>query len=147
MRSTSQQKSQSTERTPVDQKFDGPPETRPTTEQLILLSTFNNTHDAQLFRIELEQQGIKSHQVSNELTTSLFGATIAGPSSTFWIEVLVLESDVEKGLEIKNNTFDSKVNKEVDVPQWKCACGEAIDAGFAICWQCNADYTGTEIIG
>ena len=32
----------------------------------------------------------------------IFGATIAGPSSAFWIEVLIDESDSAKGLEIKN---------------------------------------------
>lgn len=121
---------------------DSAKESHSTPDKLVLLSTFTNTHEAHLFRIELEQHGIEA-TVANELTTPLFGATIAGPSSAFWIEVLVLEADVEKALEIKNQ-FAPDGNEEIVIPAWTCDCGETVDAGFAMCWACSADYSGPD---
>ncbi len=110
------------------------------TGKLIVLSTFNNSADAHLFKNELENNGIKA-SVNNESSTAIFGATIAGPSSAFWIEVLVMETDVEQAMEVKNawNQEAETLDTEV-VPEWVCQCGETVDEGFAICWNCGAEF-------
>lgn len=111
--------------------------------KLLVLATFDNSIDAHLFRNELESNGIPA-SVNNENTTAIFGATITGPSSAFWVEVLIMEADAERGLEIKNE-WNSR--REVDhasseIPEWFCTCGETVDEGFAICWSCGAQWPG-----
>ena len=113
-------------------------------DKLVVLSTYDNSIDAHMFRNELEQHGITA-RVGNETTTAIFGATIAGPSSAFWIEVLVLESQSDKALEIKNKWLESNESKVVvEIPEWQCKCGETVDAGFAACWNCESDYVAPE---
>ena len=111
--------------------------------KLLVLATFDNSIDAHLFRNELESHGIPA-SVNNENTTALFGTTITGPSSAFWVEVLIMEADAERGLEIKNE-WNSR--REVDdapseIPQWHCTCGETVDEGFAVCWNCGFEWPG-----
>lgn len=107
--------------------------------KLVVLSTFDNATDAHLFRNELVENGIDAC-VANESTTAAFGATIAGPTSAFWIEVLVFEADAEKALEVKEQWIKSVANSEVETPEWNCKCGETVDAGFAVCWNCGDEY-------
>ena len=92
-----------------------------------------------MFCSELISQGIEA-RVNNELSSNLLGATIAGPSSAFWIEVVVLSSDVEQALEIKNRWLNDQAIPEEAVDEWTCPCGETVDEGFSICWNCGGDY-------
>jgi len=110
-------------------------------EKLIVLATFNSSTDAHLLRNVLEENGVDA-RVGNETTTAIFGATIAGPSSAFWIEVLVLKSDAEKALEIKNRFLANTDGSPI--PEWTCKCGETVDAGFAVCWSCESQYSETD---
>jgi len=111
--------------------------------KLLVLSTFENSVDAHLFKNELENKGIRA-SINNETTTAIFGATIGGPSSAFWIEVLVMESDAERALEIKTQ-WNSKAEDSttVEIAEWTCKCGETVDEGFAVCWNCGADHGET----
>ena len=111
--------------------------------KLLVLSTFQNSVDAHLFKNELENQGIRA-SINNETTTAIFGATIGGPSSAFSIEVLIMESDAEQALEIKNQ-WSSKAEDSttVEIAEWTCKCGETVDEGFSVCWNCGADHGET----
>jgi len=114
-----------------------------TTEKLIVLATFDNSVRAHMLRNELENNGITA-KVGNETTTAIFGATIGGPSSAFWMEVLVLESDASQALAIKNRWLaQERDDDDVDIPEWTCACGEIVDAGFSVCWNCENEYDDT----
>lgn len=112
---------------------------RLTNEKLFVLATFDNHIDARLLQNELATHGIPS-RTANETSAPVLGLTIAGQSSAFWIEVLVLESMAEKSLKIKGDWLDNKNDQKLVIPEWVCGCGETVDAGFAICWSCNADY-------
>ena len=107
--------------------------------KLIVLSTFDNSVDAHLFKNELENNGIQA-SINNETTTAIFGATIAGSSSAFWIEVLIMESDANRALEIKNSwNSDSADGDDGGIAEWICKCGETVDEGFALCWNCGSE--------
>lgn len=111
-----------------------------TNEKLIVLATFSTEIEAEMFRMQLSAAGIES-RLANELSTPLFGGSLMGSSSSFWLEVLVRESDANRGLEIKNvwNEADP-VDLKAHFPEWICGCGETVDAGFGTCWNCGAEY-------
>ena len=69
-------------------------------DKLVTLATFDNPFDAHLLRNELQTNGIDA-SVTNEASTSVLGATIAGPSRAFWIEVVIKQSDAKAALLIK----------------------------------------------
>jgi hypothetical protein len=108
--------------------------------KLIVLATFNNPHDAHLLKARLEDHGIKAI-VGNENSTAIMGATIAGPSSAFWIEVLILESDAQAALPIKDAYNSGTKETFEEIGEWVCDCGETVDAGFAVCWNCERSYS------
>ena len=110
-------------------------------ERLVVLATFSRSTDAQCLRVALENAGIRA-AVVNEQSTTLMGATWFGPTSAFWVEVLVFESDADRALLIKSNLFDDSI--QTDIPEWTCSCGETVDSGFEICWACSTPYPGPE---
>jgi len=110
-------------------------------EKLIVLAAFDNSIDAHTLKNVLEQNGIDS-SVNNETTTAIFGLTIAGASSAFSVEVVILESDAEAALAVKQQFLSTLPDDSVPTPEWKCKCGETVDAGFEVCWNCEAAYDG-----
>ena len=123
----------------ADRSSEHEPERKGMTGKLIVLSTFDNSVDAHFFKNELENNGIQA-AVNNESTTATFGATIAGASSAFWIEVVIMESDAERGLKIKNQWNSDSVDENTEeIPEWSCKCGETVDEGFAVCWNCGSE--------
>lgn len=108
-----------------------------TNEKLIVLATFSNATDAHMLCNSLEANGIAS-RVSNECSNPIFGVTIAVDSSAFYVEVLVLASDAERALIVKNEHLANK--NESEIPEWQCECGELVDSGFAVCWNCESEY-------
>ncbi len=113
--------------------------TNKTNDELVVLATFETSPEAHCLRIELEQNGI-SACVANESTRGSVGASLFGPISAVWIEVLVLKSDAEKALAIKYR-MDAEPTDQ-GIPEWTCACGETVDAGFATCWACSSPFPG-----
>ncbi len=105
-------------------------------EKLVVLATFENSAEAHLLRAELGKNGIHA-RLANEETKAALGFSILGSMSAFWVEVLVLESDAEKALLIKQK-FNMKETKPI--PEWTCSCGETVDAGFEQCWSCMATF-------
>ena len=111
------------------------------TGKLVVLSTFESSIEAHLFKNELENNGIRA-SVSNENSTAIFGATIAGSSSAFWIEVLVMEADADRALKIKAQWSSQSDGLDAgEISEWACQCGETVDEGFAVCWSCGAEHT------
>lgn len=105
-------------------------------EKLVRLATFENAGEAHCLRIALEEQGIQA-TVANEGAMSNIGATLFGPISAIFIEVMVLESDTEQALLVKNGLV---MADEEAIPEWTCKCGETVDAGFGVCWSCSKPY-------
>ena len=110
------------------------------TGKLVVLATFDSVVEAHLFKQELENNGIKA-AIANETTGAVFGFTLAGQSSAFWIEVLVMDADSERGLEVKTawNQKDRTLETS-EITEWTCKCGETVDEGFAVCWSCGTDH-------
>ena len=121
-------------------EVDESPAAKGLTGKLVVLSTFESSIEAHFFKNELENHGIRA-AVGNETSTAIFGPTIGGPSSAFWIEVLVMEDDAERGLEIKKEwNLKSDDSVTIEIAEWTCTCGETVDAGFAVCWSCGAEH-------
>jgi len=111
--------------------------------RLLTLATFVESVDAHLFRNELQNHGIRA-AVTNENSTAIFGATIAGQSAAFTIDVMIMETDAEAGLEVKQRWIATRKGEEVteqEIAEWTCACGETVDAGFEICWNCGSVFS------
>jgi len=109
-------------------------------EKLMKLATFDNATDAHRLRAELENQGIRA-TVSNELSAQSIGVSLFGRIAAISIEVHVLEADLQRAIQIKNSYLD--IQKNTNIPEWICPCGETVDAGFATCWACGADFPET----
>ena len=110
--------------------------------RLVTLAQFDDSVDAHLFRNELELNGVNA-AVTNE-SASFLGATLAGQASIFTIDVMIMESDAEAGLEVKNRWFASHKGEEQPdgtLNEWVCACGETVDSGFEICWNCGSSQS------
>ncbi|MFM7116057.1 MAG: DUF2007 domain-containing protein [Planctomycetota bacterium] len=106
-------------------------------EKLVVLATFDNPSEAHRLRAELEANGIRA-SVSNENSANVIGASLFGRIAAISIEVLVLDADLNRATEIKNNYLNNR--KETPVPEWTCHCGETVDAGFSTCWACGVEY-------
>ncbi|MCA8996956.1 MAG: hypothetical protein KDA80_08220 [Planctomycetaceae bacterium] len=104
-------------------------------EKLVVLATFPHDSEAYCLVAELENRGIRAC-VANEKSTAVLGSSPYGGLSSFWIEVLVLESDALEALAIKHRLFPE--GQRGTTPEWVCECGETVDAGFEICWSCSA---------
>lgn len=110
-------------------------------EKLVVLATFDNSSEAHRLRAELEAHGIRA-SVSNENSANVIGASLFGKIAAISVEVLVLDADLERAVEIKNNYLNDR--KETPIPEWTCECGETVDAGFSTCWACGAEYRETK---
>lgn len=108
---------------------------------LVVLATFDNGPEAHALRIELENNGIRA-AVANESSAQSIGGSLFGRLSAVWIEVVVLDSDAEQALVIKN-AFLAGIN-DSEITEWQCKCGEMVDAGFAQCWSCMAPHPDAE---
>lgn len=106
-------------------------------EKLVVLAKFDNASEAHRLRAELEANGIRA-SVSNENSANAIGGALFGRVAAISIEVLVLDADLPRAKEIKNNYLSNR--KETPIPEWTCRCGETVDAGFSTCWACGAEY-------
>ena len=106
-------------------------------DKIVVLASFDSSSEAHLFRNELVNNGIDA-RLSNEETMAL-GVTSGGTGIT--LEVLVLESQADRALVIKQK-WNSKMDSDSTsaIAQWNCECGETVDAGFAVCWNCEAEH-------
>jgi len=109
-------------------------------EKLVVLATFDNASEAHRLRAELEASGIRA-TVSNENSANAIGASLFGRIAAISIELLVLDADLARAVEVKDNYLNNR--KETPIPEWTCQCGETVDAGFSTCWACGAEHQET----
>jgi len=113
--------------------------------RLLTLATFVPPAEAHLFRNELELHGINA-AIANE-HTAILGTTMAGQTAAFTTNVMIMETDAEAALEIKKRWVASKKGAEEpehEISEWTCSCGETVDAGFEICWNCASPFSPAE---
>ena len=93
--------------------------------------------EASIVRGRLDQAGIRSW-MQNELTAGqLFQVGLALGGVTLQVSSV----DVQRTRELMAEDAEG-VSGEVSSP-WTCArCGSEVDAGFEVCWSCQAPATG-----
>jgi len=106
--------------------------------KLVTLAAFDNSIEAHALKDMLSLNGIES-RVTNESMAASFGI-LAGTTSSFSPSVMILETDVEAAMAIKQKFLAGDYIQATAIPEWTCGCGETVDAGFEVCWNCEALY-------
>jgi len=104
---------------------------------VFLVAYFESESNATLAKALLEESGIRV--VLTGLEPSALGISLEGAEG---IGCYVPTKDVEQAKQILSElqTAEEEV-EEMEIPAWIChQCGEEVDAGFAACWNCNADF-------
>ena len=110
-------------------------------EKLVVISTFDSSFDAQRFCEELTLNGIEACVDEDQMKG--IGAAFGGVVFPFPVGVLVLESQKQEALVVKQTWDSSKSDSTDQTPEWTCGCGETVDAGFDVCWNCAAERGGS----
>ena len=103
-------------------------------EELNLVKVFEceAEHEARLLESALQEAGINA--IITGLEASALGVALDGPDV---IQIMVDRPHAEAALAL---TEEFTVEEDEPVPAWTCQCGEEVDAGFFICWSCQAEY-------
>ena len=95
-----------------------------------VLRKFVYERDAQSAAALLENEGIHAVIDGANFQTVLATATLGS------VKLMVNEPDLWRA-----NTVLEEADLLPDTPEWICGtCGKEVDAGFAVCWNCGADY-------
>ena len=100
------------------------------------LAAFDNSIEAHALKDMLAINGIES-KVTNEAASASLGI-LAGTTSSFSPSVMILETDAEAALSIKQEFLAADLAESTTIMEWTCRCGETVDAGFEVCWNCEA---------
>ena len=104
--------------------------------KLVTLAEFDNSLEAHALKDMLAINGIESRVTNESMSASL--GFLAGTTSSFSPSVMILESDAEAALAIKQEFLAGDVGQPMTVSEWSCGCGETVDAGFEVCWSCGS---------
>ena len=100
-------------------------------EPLVTLRRFATEAEAAMAQGLLRESGILAYTAGGQATSTF---TVSGIAS---VPLQVPQSRVEEAEALLAKEFDT----DSDVPEWTCAsCSAEVDAGFAVCWQCGAEY-------
>lgn len=103
--------------------------------ELTTIATFANPAEASPVRTTLEENGIRTY-LQGETTADVLGhvgTAIGG------VQLQVASTDVAKALERLGWSETSP--PETPIAAWTCgSCGEKVDAGFEVCWNCGAAF-------
>lgn len=102
-------------------------------EELIKIAEAGTETDALQLKAALEAVGVRA--MISGLEASALGASLEGMDV---IEIFVKPSQIDLASDVLDQL---EAESEDEIPEWTCVCGEQVDAGFAICWSCGADYT------
>ena len=100
--------------------------------KLIKIATFQNSLDAHFAKGLLEAEGLQSYLEGEHgnLALSYVGSAIGG------VRLMVDEAEREAATDILNREEPAAARGE----DWLCQkCFETVDAGFDVCWNCEAD--------
>ncbi len=101
-------------------------------EDLLRVAEFNDPSQARFAIAALVEKGIDAKLHGEE--HSALGLDLDGPDA---IEIIVQRKDYDAAKAI----LDELSATEADpIPGWTCECGAEVDEGFAVCWQCQAEY-------
>jgi hypothetical protein len=100
--------------------------------ELAKLCETETEHEALMVKAMLDEEGIKV--MIKGLESSAFGDALDGAD---WIELFVPKQQLT---DAKALVDDIQSEDEAPIPAWTCECGEDVDAGFFVCWSCQAEY-------
>ena len=100
--------------------------------ELAKLCETETEHEAMMVKARLEEEGIKV--MIKGLESSAFGDALDGAD---WIELFVPKPQLT---DAKALVDDMQSEDETPIPAWTCECGEDVDAGFFVCWSCQAEF-------
>lgn len=102
-----------------------------------LLKKFKTEAEAQVALGLLENEGILGVVDGANAQTALSTPILA------LVRLMVHEDDLLKARVVLRDADELP-----DVPLWICGqCGKEVDAGFAVCWNCGAEYAANHIDG
>ena len=110
--------------------------------KLVTLAEFDNSLEAHALKDMLAINGIESRVTNESMAASL--GFLAGTSSSFSPSVMILESDAEAALAIKQEFLAADVAEATTIPEWTCSCGETVDEGFEVCWNCGSLHADSQ---
>jgi hypothetical protein len=88
--------------------------------------------EAQMLRDHLNQEGIAT-VIIGDLLSGAVGELPANIFPTLWV---LDDDELERGKRLMERFFKRPA---VGGKAWRCQiCGEGIDAGFEICWNCGS---------
>ena len=104
-------------------------------DRLVRLAGFSSSTEAHILKATLLANGIEAcvnNEESNIVMGSLFGASLTTP-----VEVFVFADKLAEA-----QLFLSEIPEaaKVNYPNWNCPCGESVDEGFGVCWNCGRAY-------
>jgi len=103
----------------------------PTSDTHVLVYRAKDERDAALMVQQLEAEGLAVSTVGGAASYG-FGEL---PSDAFEVELWV-ERAFEARARARLAAFDRERTASPRAP-WTCACGEANDGGFDVCWSCQ----------
>lgn len=99
----------------------------------VKLVVYDSESQAILAKAVLEENDI--HVNVSGLEPNALGIALDGEDA---IELFVLEADLERA---RGLVADLEIQEEGDpIPAWTCKCGEDVDEGFFVCWNCGTEY-------
>ena len=101
-------------------------------DQFLKIAEASSESDALMLKAALE--AVRVQATIAGLEASALGASLDGMDV---IEIFVPLADEDKAAEV----LDALEEDEMEIPEWTCHCGVQVDAGFSICWSCQAEYS------
>jgi hypothetical protein len=96
-------------------------------EKLSKVAEYPSSLEAHSVRILLEANGISAIVVGDAI------------SETGLEPVLVFVH--QENLDLAQTVIrEVPAAAEILIPEWRCVCGETVDAGFNVCWSCGRDH-------
>ena len=99
--------------------------------RFVSIASYSDSIEAGVAQSLLIENGIDAIVTDVEAATTLWHAGLALGG----VKVEVPFEQAQAAQEI--------LNAETQVGEWVCKCGERIEAGFAVCWQCGASVDGS----
>ena len=106
-------------------------------KNLVRLAAFEFEYEAILLRNALNDRGIPAWVTGGD-GVNTFGAGLTS-AGLVGVDINIRQIDLADA-KIVLAEFKSGQDEETVIAEWKCGCGESVDAGFAVCWSCGADY-------
>ena len=110
--------------------------------KLVTLAEFDNSIEAHALKDMLGINGIESRVTNESMSASL--GFLAGTTSSFSPSVMILESDAEAALAIKQEFLARDVVQPTTISEWTCSCSETVDEGLEVCWNCGSLHADSQ---